>query len=166
MTYDRRLCQRVINRLNEPGDGDIIVPQRQNDHGWKRRPLQETTNLDYIPVMEDQVKLMFERGCELIPAIADTNERGAFMATRPLLDLWCGKGRSLARTFKCFDHKESFKIWKVYAITGGKATTMRLMAENSRSCLPETLYFSSSCETRESPLLSYREYLTIPDEVI
>ena len=29
VAYDRRLSQHVINRLNDPGDGDIIIPQRR-----------------------------------------------------------------------------------------------------------------------------------------
>jgi glycerol-3-phosphate dehydrogenase len=51
-------------------------------------------------------------------------------------------------------------------ITGGKATTMRLMAEKTADLVCRKLSISASCETRESPLLSYREYFTIPDEVI
>ena len=163
VTYDRRLCQRVINRLNEPGDGDIIVPQRQMITVGTTS--FEASNLDYIPVTEDQVKLMYERGCELIPAIADTNERGAFMATRPLLDSGM-KGRSLARTFKCFDHKQSHNLEGFVTITGGKATTLRLMAEKTADLVCRKLSISANCETRESPLLSYRQFFTIPDEVI
>jgi len=163
VTYDRRLCQRVINRLNEPGDGDIIVPQRQmitvGTTSFK------ASNLDYIPVTEDQVRMMFERGCDLIPAIAESNERGAFMAIRPLLDSGM-KGRSLTRTFKCFDHKESHNIDGFVTITGGKATTLRLMAEKTADLVCRKLSISADCETRESPLLSYRQFFTIPDEVI
>ena len=99
VTYDQRLCQRVINRLNEPGDGDIIVPQRQMITVGTTS--FEADNLDYIPVFEDQVKMMFERGCELIPAIANTKERGAFMASRPLVDSGM-KGRSLATDIQMF----------------------------------------------------------------
>lgn len=155
VTYDQRLCQRVINRLNEPGDGDIIVPQRQMITVGTTS--FEADNLDYIPVFEDQVQLMFERGCELIPAIKHTKERGAFMASRPLLDSRT-KGHSLTRTFKCFDHKESDNIGGLVTITGGKATTMRLMAEKTVDLVCQKLGMQVPCQTAEIPILSYRKF--------
>lgn len=155
VTYDQRLCQRVINRLNEPGDGDIIVPQRQMVTVGTTS--FEADNLDYIPVYPDQVKLMFERGCELIPAIKNTNERGAFMASRPLLDSG-SKGRSLTRTFKCFNHKETDNVDGLVTITGGKATTMRLMAEKTADIVCEKLGVNVTCQTAEMKVHSYRKF--------
>lgn len=162
VTYDQRLCQRVINRLNEPGDGDIIVPQRQMITVGTTS--FEADNLDYIPVFEDQIKMMYERGCELIPAIANTKERGAFMASRPLVDSGM-KGRSLARTFKCFDHKETHNIDGFVTITGGKATTMRLMAEKTADLVCKKLAIIAQCETMDAPLKSYRQFFFLPNEV-
>jgi glycerol-3-phosphate dehydrogenase len=155
VAYDQRLCQRVINRLNEPGDGDIIVPQRKMITVGTTS--FEADNLDYIPVFDDQVKLMFERGCELIPDIKHTKERGAFMASRPLLDSGT-KGRSLTRTFKCFDHKESDNVDGLVTITGGKATTMRLMAEKTADLVCQKLGLHVPCQTAEIPILSYRKF--------
>jgi len=155
VAYDQRLCQRVINRLNEPGDGDIIVPQRQMITVGTTS--FEADDLDYIPVYKDQVKLMYERGCELIPNIKNTNERGAFMASRPLLDSG-SKGRSLTRTFKCFDHKESDQVDGLVTITGGKATTMRLMAEKTADLVCQKLGLDAICQTAEIPVESYRKF--------
>jgi glycerol-3-phosphate dehydrogenase len=155
VAYDQRLCQRVINRLNEPGDGDIIVPQRQMITVGTTS--FEADNLDYIPVFEDQVHLMFDRGRELIPAIQRTKERGAFMASRPLLDSGT-KGRSLTRTFKCFDHKEFDNVDGLVTITGGKATTMRLMAEKTADLVCQKLGMHVPCQTAEIPILSYRKF--------
>jgi glycerol-3-phosphate dehydrogenase len=155
VAYNQRLCQRVINRLNEPGDGDIIVPQRQMITVGTTS--FEADNLDYITVFPDQVELMFERGCELIPAIKSTKERGAFMASRPLLDSGT-KGRSLTRTFKCFDHKEVDNVDGMVTITGGKATTMRLMAEKTADIVCQKLGINVSCQTAEIPVLSYRKF--------
>ncbi len=155
VTYDQRLCQRVINRLNEPGDGDIIVPQRQMITVGTTS--FEADNLDYIPVFNDQVQLMFDRGCELIPAIKYTKERGAFMASRPLLDSRT-KGHSLTRTFKCFDHKETDNVDGLVTITGGKATTMRLMAEKMADLVCLKLGLQVPCQTAEIPILSYRKF--------
>ncbi len=155
VTYDQRLCHRVINRLNEPGDGDIIVPQRQMITVGTTS--FEADNLDYIPVYPDQIKLMFERGCELIPAIKHTNERGAFMASRPLLDSG-SKGRSLTRTFRCFDHKETDNVDGLVTITGGKATTMRLMAEKTVDLVCQKMGINVACQTAEINVHSYRKF--------
>ena len=74
VAYNQRFVQRAINRLNAPDDGDIVLPQR-------RMVVVGTTsfaaeNVDYIPVTEDQVKLMLERGSELIPGIRNAKVRG------------------------------------------------------------------------------------------
>ncbi len=159
VAYDQRLVQRAVNRLNVPGDGDIVLPQR-------RMVVVGTTsfdaeNVDYIPVTEDQVKLMLERGSELIPGIRNTKPRGVYMATRPLVG--GGSGRSMARTFKCYDHKESHNIDGLVTITGGKATTLRAMAETTANVVCAKLGIDAPCVTKETPLLSYRQYYTIPN---
>jgi glycerol-3-phosphate dehydrogenase len=157
VAYDKRLTQRAINRLNAPGDGDIVLPQR-------RMMVTGTTsfdadNVDYIPVIEDQIKLMLERGAELIPSIANTNPRGIYMAARPLVG--GGSGRSMARTFKCYDHKETHNVDGFVTITGGKATTLRAMAEKTTDVVCAKLGITTPCATKETPLVSYREYYTI-----
>lgn len=86
------------------------------------------------------------------------------MASRPLVDSGL-KGRSLARTFKCFDHKVSQNIEGLVTITGGKATTLRLMAEKTVDLVCQKLSFPAVCATIETPLLSYRHYYSIPNEV-
>ena len=128
VAFDKRLVQRPINRLNVPSDGDIVVPQR-------RMVIVGTTSftvddLDYVPVIKEQIELMVERGAELLPALRHAAQRGAFSATRPLVGS-DGTGRSLARTFKCFDHKASDGVDGLVTITGGKATTCRAMAEKT-----------------------------------
>lgn len=159
VAYDQRLVQRTVNRLNVPGDGDIVLPQR-------RMVVVGTTSfeaeeVDYIPVIEDQVKLMLERGSELIPGIRNTKPRGIYMATRPLVG--GGSGRSVARTFKCYDHKETHNIDGLVTITGGKATTLRAMAEKTTDVVCAKLGIDAPCVTKETPLLSYRQYYTIPN---
>lgn len=160
VAYDERMVQRAVNRLNKPSDGDIIVPQR-------RMMVVGTTsfsadNLDYIPVYEDQVKLMLERGAELVPKIRETKERGAYMASRPLVGAG-DTGRSIARTFKCFDHKETNGVDGFVTITGGKATTLRMMAEKTTDLVCQKLGISAECTTAERPLRSYRDFYTSPN---
>lgn len=159
VAYDQRLVQRAVNRMNVPGDGDIVLPQR-------RMVVVGTTSfdaqdVDYIPVIEDQARLMLERGSELIPAIRNARPRGIYMAARPLVG--SGSGRSIARTFKCYDHKETHSIDGLVTITGGKATTLRAMAEKTADVVCGKLGITTPCVTKETPLLSYRQYYTSPN---
>jgi glycerol-3-phosphate dehydrogenase len=159
VAYDQRFVQRALNRLNNPGDGDIILPQR-------RMVVVGTTSfeiddLDYVPVLEDHVKMMLERGAELIPAIRNARIRGKYMATRPLIS--SGSGRSAARTFKCYDHKETDNVDGLVTITGGKATTLRAMAEGTADMVCKKLGLNVACTTKDVPLLSYRQYYSLPN---
>jgi glycerol-3-phosphate dehydrogenase len=159
VAYDQRFVQRAINRLNNPGDGDIVLPQR-------RMVVVGTTSfeineLDYVPVLEDHVKLMLERGAELIPGIRNAQPRGKYMATRPLIGE--GMGRSSARTFKCYDHKETDNVDGLVTITGGKATTLRAMAEKTADIVCKKLEVNAPCTTKDAQLLSYRQYYLQPN---
>jgi glycerol-3-phosphate dehydrogenase len=157
VAFDQRLTQRPINRLNQPGDGDILLPQRRMVVvGTTSFDVQE---LDYVPVAEDQIALMAERGAELVPALRRARLRGAYMATRPLVGAG-SSGRSMARTFKCFDHGLDDGIGGLVTITGGKATTCRVMAEKTADVVCGKLGVSAACATREAPLVSYRRYYT------
>lgn len=159
VAFDQRFVERAINRLNKPGDGDIVLPQR-------RMVVVGTTsyeidNPDYTPVIEDHVDLMLERGSELIPGIRHANMRGKYVATRPLIG--GGMGRSAARTFKCYDHKETDSVDGLVTITGGKATTLRAMAEKTADVACEKVGISAPCVTQETSLLSYRQYYATPN---
>ena len=91
----------------------------------------EVTDLDYVPVVDDQVTLMLERGAgSLVPDIRKTKIRGKYMATRPLMVAGIA-GRSIARRFKNVRSQKSDNIEEFVTITGGKATTLRGMAEKT-----------------------------------
>jgi len=114
-------------------------------------------NCDYIPVYDDQVKQMHARAVELIPRIAQTRERGAYMSARPLIAS-SASGRSLSRTFKCYDHKASEGVEGLVTITGGKATTSRAMAEKTVDLVCQKLGLNAPCTTSEVILTSYRNF--------
>jgi glycerol-3-phosphate dehydrogenase len=105
---------------------------------------------------------MLERGSELIPGIRNAKARGVYMATRPLVGAG-SVGRSIARTFKCFDCRETHNIDGLVTITGGKATTLRLMAEKMSDLVCQKLNISVACTTQEVPLLSYRQFYAQPN---
>lgn len=155
VTVGRRLSHNVINRLNVPDDGDIVLPQR-------RMAVIGTTSfeiedVDYIPIDKEQVQMMVDRGSELLPAIKNTPFRGVFMSSRPLIAAGM-EARSLARTFKCYDHEESDKVGGLISIIGGKATTCRAMAEKVSDLVCKKFGVNMECRTKEQPLLSYRQY--------
>ena len=155
VAFDQRLTDRPVNRLCEPEDGDIVLPQR-------RMVVVGTTAfeveyVDYVRVVEEQIQMMVSRGSELVPAIRETHMRGVFMSSRPLV----GSGsetRSIARTFKCFDHKESDSIDGLVTITGGKATTCRAMAEKTADIVCTKLGIRADCLTATRRLRPYREF--------
>lgn len=155
VAYDQRLINRVVNRLSAPGDGDILIPQRRMV--CIGTTSFEVSDADYIPIEEDQVELMYRCAVELVPAVKGTNQRGWWMSARPLVGSG-ESGRSLARTFKCFDHKAIDNIDGLVTITGGKATTCRAMAETTVDVVCEKLGIRAECVTRETPLISYRNY--------
>jgi glycerol-3-phosphate dehydrogenase len=158
VSLDKRLHNRVINRLNISSDGDIIVPQRGmsiiGTTSWA------VDNADYIPILEDHIQKMLDRGGELIPCVKKVGIRGVFAVARPLIGSKSDKGREIARTFKCFDHSESDGVEGFVTITGGKATTSRAMAEAVSNVVCHKLGVNAECRTREVVLTSYREYYT------
>ena len=136
-------------------DGDILIPQR-------RMVCIGTTSfdvedVDYIPIVEEQVEQMHRNAIELVPAVKRTRQRGWWMSARPLVGSG-ESGRSLARTFKCFDHQETDGIGGFVTITGGKATTCRAMAERTVDVACQKLGIQAACLTRDLPLDSYRRY--------
>ncbi len=155
VAFDRRLTQRVINRLNVPDDGDIALPQRRMIVVGTTS--YEATDLDYVPVVKEQVALMLERGSQMIPGLRACRMRGAYMSSRPLIGAGAD-ARSVARTFKCIDHAEDGGVEGFITITGGKATTCRAMAEKTADIACAKLGISAACTTRDMPLRSYRDY--------
>lgn len=154
VAYDRRPCQRVVNRLVKPSDGDILLPQRRMMVIGTTS--YETTEPDYLPIQADQVELMHNLAVQLVPELAQANFRGVYVSSRPLI---AGEldGRSLSRTFRCYDHEEE-GLPGLVTITGGKATTCRIMAEKTVDLICAKLGYPVECATSETPLADYRSY--------
>lgn len=155
VAYNQRLIQHVLNRLAPPGDGDILLPQRRMVVIGTTS--FETRDIDYIPVLDDQVEFMHRCAVDLCPGVAATKERGAWMSARPLIGSSV-EGRSLSRTFIAYDHKAQDGIGGLVTITGGKATTCRAMAEKTADVVCENLGIKAACQTKNIPLASYRDF--------
>ncbi len=155
VAYDKRLINRTLNRLIPPADGDILIPQRRMV--CIGTTSFEVQDVDYIPIIEEQVEEMYRSAVALVPAVAQTKQRGWWMSARPLVG-GGDSGRSLARTFKCFDHLETDGITGLVTITGGKATTCRAMAEKTVDVVCAKLGIRAECTTKDVPLISYRNF--------
>ena len=100
---------------------------------------------------------MHDCAMALVPGVKDCKMRGAWMSARPLVASG-ESGRSLARTFKCFDHQATHGIGGLVTITGGKATTCRAMAEKTVDVVCEKMGVTAGCVTADFPLDSYRTF--------
>jgi glycerol-3-phosphate dehydrogenase len=155
-----RLCNMVINRLHKSGDGDIVLPQRGlSVVGTSSWVVDDPDELD---VPEDHVERMYAEGAKLIPAVRGAERRAAWSAARPLVGSRgeADTGRELSRTFKTFDHKETDGVEGFVTITGGKATTLRGMAELCADVVCRKLDIDEPCRTRDTVLLPASAYYT------
>ena len=152
-----RFVDRVINRLNTPSDGDIVLPQRRTvvigTSSW------QVSNPDRVAIPSEHVALMAERGSELVPKVRDAPMRGVFAASRPLIGRPGDEsaGRELSRTFECFDHARE-GVTGFVTISGGKTTTARAMAEATADVVCRQLGVEAGARTATVPLCSYRDY--------
>jgi glycerol-3-phosphate dehydrogenase len=102
---------------------------------------------------------MYREGAKLIPAIRDAERRAAWSAARPLIGAsGADTGRELSRTFKTFDHRERDGVEGFVTITGGKATTLRGMAEVCADVICRKLGIDEACQTRDTVLLPHTAY--------
>jgi glycerol-3-phosphate dehydrogenase len=152
-----RYCQHVVNRCNKSGNGDIVVPQRETSiigtSSWT------VDHPDYIDIPEEHVRLMLNRGSQMIPALRNVAPRGVFTVARPLIGHKGQDEREISRTFECFDHAAD-GIDGFVTISGGKTTTARAMAETTVDRVCRKLGVDMPCTTRDTVLKSYRAYYT------
>ena len=152
-----RYCNMVINRMHKSGDGDIVVPQRGlSIIGTTSWVVEDPYDLS---VPEDHVERMYTEGSKLIPALRHAERRAAWSAARPLVgSAGAATGRELSRTFQTFDHAERDGIGGFVTITGGKATTLRGMAELCADVVCRKLGIDEPCQTRDTVLLPHTAY--------
>ena len=155
VTVGRRLNNMVVNRLDKPSDGDIVVPQRQTSiigtTSWT------ILDPDQIEIPKDHIEKMIRKGKELLPSVEFATLRGVGAAARPLIRKANTDEREVSRTFECFDHKYD-GVEGFVTISGGKTTTARGMAEKVADIVCRKLGLSAECQTKTTPLVSYRMF--------
>jgi glycerol-3-phosphate dehydrogenase len=153
VTLDGRLNNMVLNRLNKPSDGDIVVPQRATSIiGTTSWTVEDP---DQIAIPPEHVEQMFAQGELLLPALRKIPLRAVMAAARPLIGKSGADMRAVSRTFECFDHTDD-GVEGFVTIAGGKTTTSRAMAEQVVDMVCSKLGISAECRTRDVRLASYR----------
>jgi len=153
VTLDCRLNNMVLNRLNKPSDGDIVVPQRATctigTTSWK------VDDPDLITIPPEHITKMIDQGEQLMPIVRKIPMRARMAVARPLIVKKNVDERKVSRTFECFDHSYD-GVDGFVTISGGKTTTARTMAEHVSDMVCNKLGITAECHTREVPLASYR----------
>ena len=152
-----RACNMVLSRLHPSADGDVVVPQRGlsiiGTSSWL------AVDPDDLDVPEDHVARMLTEGSRLLPALAGGEIRAAWSAARPLIgDRGASSGRELSRTFRCFDHAADEGVEGIVTISGGKATTLRGMAETTADVVVHKLGLDAACRTADVVLLPHTAF--------
>jgi glycerol-3-phosphate dehydrogenase len=152
-----RHCNMVVNRLHSPGDGDIVLPQRALTVVGTSSCVVEDP--DDLGAPADEVAAIIREGAALVPAVSRAEIRAAWAAARPLVggDRERGaSGRGLFRELRCFDHATDATPTEGFVtISGGKATTLRAMAEATADVICGKLGLDRPCQTTDVVLLPH-----------
>ena len=152
-----RLCDRVINRLQPAGEGDIIVPQR-------RLSILGTTawladDPDRVEIPDDHGPRLMALGALLMPALHRLTSHARWSASRPLLKSGSQQDpMRISRGFVCLDHSARDGLEGLITLIGGKATTVRAMAEKAADLICHKTGRKRTCRTGQTVLPSYRAY--------
>jgi len=150
IAMNHRLVSTVVNRCEHPGDGDILVPIRTvcvigtTD--------SKADGPDDLHIPRDEVQEMLDAGEVIVPGFRQTRALHAWSGSRPLFkDERAGKGdgdtRHMSRGLALVDHLARDGVSGFLTITGGKATTYRLMAETVVDALCAQLGEARECRT-------------------
>jgi glycerol-3-phosphate dehydrogenase len=157
VAVNARLTNMVINRLHKADEGDIIVPQRHLSILGTSIWLKDDPDLVALP--RDHEQKMIELCARLVPAVKKTKVHSTWYAIRPLIagnqkhDLY-----AISRDFDCIDHLKTDQLSGLVSVIGGKATTLRLMAEKTSDLICRITGRDIACKTKSTKLLNYRHF--------
>jgi glycerol-3-phosphate dehydrogenase len=157
IAMNHRLVNTVVNRCTMPSDGDILVPIRTVS-------VIGTTDVraadpDEIPVTEHEVNAMLDDGERLVPGLRQARALRVWAGVRPLFQddraQRDGKGhtdtRDVSRTHAVVDHAQRDGVQRLLTMSGGKLTTMRLMAQDLVDAMCAQLGADRPCRTAHEP---------------
>ncbi|MET0819307.1 MAG: anaerobic glycerol-3-phosphate dehydrogenase subunit GlpA [Solirubrobacteraceae bacterium] len=149
IAMNHRLVNTVINRCTMPADGDILVPIRTVS-------VIGTTDIrspdpDDIPVTQAEVDQMLDDGERLVPGFREARALRVWAGVRPLFqDEKAGAvadTRDVSRTHAVVDHRARDGVDGLLTMSGGKFTTLRLMAQDIVDAMCAQLGTERSCLT-------------------
>jgi glycerol-3-phosphate dehydrogenase len=152
LVTQKRITERVINRLRHPTDGDIVVPGGTVSILGTTSERTETPDLVAPEIHE--IDRIIEEGTAMLPILGSTRYIRAYCGVRPLLATEdAGDDRTVSRGFSLIDHADiGDRINNLVTITGGKLTTYRLMAEKTADLICRRLGVREPCTTHKEPL--------------
>jgi glycerol-3-phosphate dehydrogenase len=151
IAMNHRLVNTVVNRCVMPADGDILVPIRTVS-------VIGTTDIhatdpDEIPVTQAEVDQMLDDGERLVPGFRDARALRVWAGVRPLFqDEKAGEvkdTRDVSRTHAVVDHRARDGVDGLLTMSGGKLTTLRLMAQDLVDAMCDQLGTKRPCTTAE-----------------
>src|SRR3954452_7813811 len=152
IAMNHRLVNTVINRCTMPADGDILVPIRTVS-------VIGTTDIrsadpDELPVTQEEVDQMLDDGERLVPGLRDARALRVWAGVRPLWqDEHAGQQaadtRDVSRTHAVVDHSQRDGTRGLLTMSGGKVTTLRLMAEDLVDAMCRQKGDERSCRTAD-----------------
>jgi glycerol-3-phosphate dehydrogenase len=141
IAMNHRIVNTVVNRCTMPSDGDILVPIRTvSVMGTTDSPVRDP---DELEITQAEVDHMLEEGEKLVPGFRSYRALRVWAGARPLFGARPpgdgvtgprapgGDTRDITRAHALIDHAERDGVGGFVTITGGKATTFRLMAEET-----------------------------------
>jgi glycerol-3-phosphate dehydrogenase len=157
VSVNARLTNMVINRLHPAGDGDIIIPQR--GLSLLGTSVWIADDPDRIELPQEHVHRIIELCAEMVPQIGSLPIHAAWSASRPLIVFDEPEDpNKIRRTFDCIDHATVDGVDGFISLIGGKATTMRAMAEKAADLICDKTGRQIACQTHHSELLNYRRF--------
>ena len=152
-----RLTNMVINRLHKADDGDIIVPQRSLTILGTSIWLSDDP--DAVELPRDHGPRILNLCAVLVPGVKNTKVNSTWYAVRPLLAQGQAKApQAISREFGCYDHRQKDNLDGLISVIGGKATTLRLMAEKTADIVCHKTGRNIACKTKTTRLLNYRRF--------
>jgi len=151
IAMNHRLVNTVVNRCTMPADGDILVPIRTVS-------VIGTTDIrsadpDEIPVTQAEVDQMLDDGERLVPGFREARALRVWAGVRPLFQdakiAAVTDTRDVSRTHAVVDHRVRDGVDGLLTMSGGKLTTLRLMAQDLVDAMCAQLGSERPCRTAE-----------------
>jgi glycerol-3-phosphate dehydrogenase len=95
----------------------------------------------------------------MVPSVKETAIHSVWCAPRPLIVKELAQDPlKISRTFDCFDHGAEGDLEGLISLIGGKATTLRAMAEKTADLICKKIGRNIACRTKTEKLLHYRQF--------